>query len=35
MLDMNYSSDELDRYDNEGWENLMDNDNFEVDLGGD
>lgn len=35
MLDMNYSSDELDRYDNEGWENLMDNDNFEVDLDGD
>ena len=35
MLDTNYSADELDKYDNEGWENLMGNDEFVVDLDGD
>lgn len=35
MLDMNYSADELDKYDNEGWEDLMNNDEFVVDLDGD
>ena len=26
LIDTTYSADELDKYDNEGWENLMNND---------